>query len=818
MKRTVCLAADWQVCGFAPEAFDAGRFWAGELDGRWLSATMPCDVHTLLMHHGLLADPALGAGDGESAWVERWVWAYRTTFSLTAEDLAAAGRELCFYGLDTYADIYLNGVLLAHTENMLVEHVVDLGAAARAGENQLTVLFAPFAAASLQKPLPEDFWINYAPERAYARKAGYQVGWDWTPRVCTVGVWRPVELRVWTGGVLDGVQVQTLALEKENTAARLRLTAQARTGESPLRLRYTVLDGQKPVAALETGEAECRLELERPQLWWTHDLGEAHLYTLRAELLDGGGAVQDVLEQEFGVRTLDVCTRDEASGQARFVMRLNGVPLFARGANWVPLSNRPGALTAADYDAMLRRARDANMNTLCLWGGGIYEHDAFYRFCDREGLLVWQYFMFACGEYPDFDADFVSNVEDEVEKAVRRLSSHPCIALWVGNVESQMLCDKIGLDRPMYGKRLFETLIPSWLARLDPTRPYLPSSPWGGPTPNSMEAGDRHNWDVWFNDIPYTDYTQDTTCFASEFGLHASPSLEAIRQTTGEEDPALDSFAVRYMNRDQSLSRMEYYLDAYTGRPADLRGYIADTMLIQALALQCACGHYRHRWPTCGGALVWQLNDCCGAHSWSVVDSLGIPKAAWYYLRQSFAPVAVYLEEVDAVVTRVWAMNHGPAARAVRLDLELGDFLGHRAYAEVLDLTLDAGEVRCVKTVRAGGRFVPNVALANRPRLYYLAARLDGEERPTVRFFERPKDLLLPPAPLEVQWQRDRVTVSCPVFAQFVHLEGALAGFAIEDNYFDLLPGQRRTLCFTDEEALGPAARALRWTARNPAR
>lgn len=815
MKRTVCLSADWQVCGFAPDVFDAGRFWAGELDGEWLSAAMPCDVHTLLMQHGLLADPALGTNDGKSAWVERWVWAYHTVFSLTADDLAAEGLELCFFGLDTYADIYLNGSLLAHTENMLVEHVVALGPAARAGENRLTIIFAPFAASSLQKPLPEDFWINYAPERAYARKAAYQVGWDWTPRVCTVGVWRPVELRIWTGGVLDGVQVQTLALENGGGRARLRLAAQARPGADPLRLRYTLWDGETPAAVLETEAPVCELMLERPQLWWTHDLGTPHLYTLRAELLDGGGDVQDRLEQPFGVRTLDVCTRDESTGAARFVMRLNGVPLFARGANWVPLSNRPGALTDADYEAALRCAKDAHMNTLSLWGGGIYEPEAFYRFCDREGILLWQYFMFACGEYPDFDEAFLANVRDEVEKAVRRLSSHPSIALWVGNVESQMLCDKIGLTRPMYGKRLFEERIPGWLKELDPTRPYLPSSPWGGDTPNSMAAGDRHNWDVWFNDIPYTDYTKDTTCFASEFGMHAAPSLEAIERTTGQKEPAPDSFAVRYMNRDQSLSRMEYYLKEYTGRPAGLRAYITDTMLIQALALQCACGHYRHRYPACGGALVWQLNDCCGAHSWSIVDSMGIPKAAWYYLRQSFAPVAVYLEEEDAA-TRVWVMNHGPAACTVRLDLELGDFLGLRAYEEALDLALDAGEVRCVKTVRAGGRFVPNVPLANRPRLYYLAARLNGEARPTVRFFERPKDLLLPPARLDVQWERDRVTVASPVFAQFVHLEGALEGFEIEDNYFDLLPGQCRTLHFTDAAGLGPAQRQLRWTARNP--
>lgn len=815
MKRTVRLAAGWQVCGFAPGAFDAERFWAGALDCRWMTAEMPCDVHTLLMRRGLLPDPALGTNDGKSAWVEQWTWVYRTSFSLTEEDLAAEGRELCFLGLDTYAEIYLNGSFLARTENMLIEHTAALGAAARAGENDLVIVFLPFVQQSLAKPLPEDFWINYAPERAYARKAAYQVGWDWTPRVCTVGVWRPVELRVWTGGALDGVQVQTLALSDAHDRARLRLTAQVRAA-GPTRLRYTVLDGQTPVAALETAQAECTLELEDPVLWWTHDLGAAHLYTLRAELLDAAGAVLDAQTREFGVRTLTVCTQDPATGEARFIMQLNGRPLFARGANWVPLSNRPGALTDADYAAALRRARDANMNTLCLWGGGIYEKDAFYRFCDREGLLVWQYFMFACGEYPDFDPAFTANVRDEVEKAVRRLSSHPCIALWVGNVESQMLCDKIGLARPMYGKRLFEEDIPAWLETLDPTRFYLPSSPWGGATPNAMEAGDRHNWDVWFNDIPYTDYTKDSTRFASEFGLHAAPSLEVIERTTGQTEPAPDSFAVRYMNRDQSLARMEYYLREYTGRPADLRGYIADTMLIQALALQCACGHYRHNWPACGGALIWQLNDCCGAHSWSIVDSANIPKAAWYYARQFFAPVAVYLEECDAVATRVWVMNHGPAARRVRLELELGDFLGARPYAEALDVALEANEVRCVKTVRAGGRFVPNVPLANRPRLYYLAARLDGQARPTVRFFERPKDLLLPPARLEVAWEADRVTVSSPVFAQFVHLEGTLEGFEIADNYFDLLPGQSRTLQFTDEKGLGPAARALRWTARNP--
>lgn len=819
MKRMTQLDQNWQLAGFAPETFSPTMMQSGARpDIDWMDASVPCDVHTQLMRAGRIEDPAVGANDVSTRWVEKQIWVYRTVFSVTAKDLSAAILELVFQGLDTYADVYVNDVFAAHFENMFTEHRVDLHACAKEGENRLSVIFYPFSECSTRKALPDGFWTNYSTERAYARKAAYQVGWDWTPRVCTVGIWRPVALCTAPVCSLDGLQMQTVALDPQHDRATLRLSAQYRPADGrDLHLRFSLWqeDGTQ-CAAAETSQESTLLTVEKPHLWWTQDQGKPYLYTLRGELVDAAGHVHDAVSRKVGIRTIELKYEDPQTKEARFQMVLNGRPIFARGANWVPASNRPAALTEEDYTALLCRVRDANMNTISLWGGGIYEADCFYDFCDANGLLVWQYFMFACGEYPDFDEAFVGNVEEEVAHVVRRLTGHPCIALWIGNVECTMLCEKIGLERPMYGRALFDEKIPAWLHALDPDAVYIPSSPWGQGLANEMQTGDRHNWNVWFDDVPYTEYCRDTTLFASEFGLHGAPSMQVYRMATGQDEPQLESFAVQYINRDQSLDRMTYYLDAYTGHPKTLRDHIVQTDLIQMMALACACGHYRHRFPACAGALVWQLNDCCYAHSWSLVDYCGIPKAAWYAVRQAFAPVSVYLEECADDVTRIWAMNNGSQDVDALLSLEVGNFLGERSLTETLPVRLPAGTSQCVRTVRAGGRFYPNAILMNRTRLYYLAVTVDGMQRPFVRFYEKPKDLLLPPLQLDVTWQEDRVTVCAKVFAQFVHLEGELDGFEIEDNYFDLLPGTKRTLRFSDRKGKGPQHRRLRWAARNP--
>ena len=478
------------------------------------------------------------------------------------------------------------------------------------------------------------------------------------------------------------------------------------------------------------------------------------------------------------------------------------------------MSNRPATYTAAQYEAYLSLARDAGMNALSLWGGGIYEDDAFYRLCDEKGILCWQYFMFACGEYPDWDEAFLRNVRDEVEKVTDRLRSHCCIALWIGNVESEMLCRKIHLQRPMHGERLFEALLPEWMRELAPGARYVPSSPWGGETPNSMEAGDRHNWDVWFNDVPYTEYQRDRTTFCSEFGLHAAPVRESIRAFTGEEQLHMDSFLFRYLNRDQDLSRMRYYFETVTGQPGSLEEYIRYSMLIQAEGLACGVEHFRRRFPQCGGALIWQLNDCCLCHSWSLIDALGTPKPAYYEAKRFFSPVLVSLS-MEEDRTQVWVTNQSPTAFEGDVFVEVGDFLSRRALEKRIPACVPPGESRRVFDFRLGGRFAPNVVIANRKRLYYAAAWISGQERFARQFYEPQRDLLLPPASLEVERRDDGWVVRSDVYARQVAFEGDVNGLEFSDNWFDLRPGQRRAITVRVRHGAPLAARRLSLSALN---
>lgn len=786
MKNSIPIRDGWELCGFDAECFDAEALIAADFPGAsWMDVQVPEDVHSALMRHCIIDDPTIGTNDEACAWVEERVWVYRAAF-----EVPAGKPWLAFYGLDTFAEVYLNGTFVAGFENMLVEHVLYIGDFVREGKNNLVVCFYPVHMSCTGRTLPEGFWSNYSTDRAYARKASYAFGWDWTPRVLTAGIWRPVELIVEDSGLLGGLTAATVRLDADS--ATVRLTANCLSLPEGAVYSFRIFDREGNVVAENCGsENQVILRVENPHLWWTHDLGEPYLYSVECELLSGG-VVRDGISRKIGIRTVEMqtCTED---GSNCFITVLNGRQMFARGANWVPMSNRPSDVTDEMYNQLLSQAKGAGMNLISVWGGGIYESDAFYDFCDREGLLVWQYFMFACGEYPDYDPVFVEKVRDEVSKVVNRLAHRPSIAIWIGNVECEMLCQKIRLNRPMYGAELFERRIPAWLNVLDPERYYLPSSPWGEAAMNAEGDFDRHNWDVWFQDLPYTAYAEDMTTFASEFGIHASPVLSTVRKSCGHE-AGLRDFAFRYFNRDQDPDRMWYYLQTHAGEPRNLEEYIDLSMLVQAESLSFACDHYRRRFPRCGGALIWQLNDCCGAHSWSLIDVNLVPKASYYAVRQSFAPVAVSLKRIDANTTEIWCANDTPEPRDVSVRVTVGSFLGSIAHEELLKASIPTGGRLCLKRIAVGGRFYPNVIIGNRPRLYYLAAQLDGAERPQIRFFAEHKDLVMPCATLQVFRDGDRVVIRTDMFADFVKLDGDVEGLCVSDNYFHMPPGTEREI------------------------
>lgn len=813
MNRSNDFNSGWSFCAQSPESFSASRFFKLQDTATWYSATVPGDVHSDLIRHQVISDPAISSNDISSLWVEKQCWLYRNTLFITEEDMLSTHIEIDFQGLDTYCQLYVSKVEVSNFSNMFVHHRVDVRPFLHVGENQVLLVFYPVSQAA-SKPLPRDFWINYSTERAYARKAGYHFGWDWTPRICTVGIWRPVSVIFSDSAYIDAIQAFTSFLADDHSLARLTIRLHTRHGAAFSRV--TLLNGNNIVAQVSGSNPEKCIEIVNPILWWTWDQGQPHLYQLKAELLDGENVI-DTQVVPCAIRTITF-RRHTEDGSEQFLTTLNGRTIFSRGANWVPLSNRISSVTDSHYIALLDRARNANMNTLCLWGGGIYEQDVFYRYCDEQGILVWQYFMFACGEYPDYDPDFLANVHDEVEKAVRRLSIHPCVALWIGNVESQMLCQKIGLNRPMYGKKLFEEYIPQWLEELDPSRIYLPSSPWGGTFCNSPESGDRHNWDVWFTDIPYEDYLKDSTLFASEFGVHAAPSLQTISAFCEKSAASLptNDFLFQYMNRDADNDRMYFFFNKYTGLPSDVSQYVEYSMLIQAEALQLACGHFQKNYPRCGGSLIWQLNDCCPCQSWSLVDYYNRPKASWYYAKQFFSPISVYLEPVDTVKTNIWLINHTPQEQHLPVRITIGDFLGSQYFDKEYHPNIPANQVLFLDEIRLSGRFYPNVIIPNRARLFYLAATLGDNPRPVVRTFEPYKRLLLPLCSLSVTWTQSGVTLYTSVFAKFVHLSGDIDGLEPEDNYFDLLPGQTRHISIPHFDSEEVEKRHLKWICLNP--
>lgn len=800
MRIEQVISDHWKLYGFKPEVYQRNKLIRGDYkDKKWISCKVPSDVHSILIENGRIEHPYYKQNDLKCAYVEKKIWIYQTEVELTEEMLGMDTLELTFYGVDTYATIIFNGQAIGEFANMFIEHTVDIKPYGKQGKNTLIIEFPVMSEKALEKKLPVGFWTNYSTERAYARKAAYSYGWDWAPRLATIGLWQPVVLKAVTKGKIFDVYMVTETISLEQKYARLQCQINSQVyQEGDYNYRITMIDQKNNRFLLESSQPDFSFELKDVLFWWCHDLGNPHLYQVIVELVEG----EEIIDQyifEYGVRSLKVRTKDE-EGNSVFQMVLNGIPIMSRGANWVPVDSMLGSVSDNRYRKLIQMAKEGNMNTLSLWGGGIYEKDIFYQLCDQHGILVWQYFMFACGEYPDYDEEFMSNVQKEIKKAVVRLRNYSCIALWVGNVELTMLCQKIKLPRTMYGKRLFEEKIPEWLKTLDPKRYYVPSSPWGGQIANSMEEGDRHNWDVWFTDVPYTHYAADTTRFASEYGLHASPVKQTIEKYIKKKDPKVDDFDFKYLNKDQSLERMYYYMQQHIGNPQNVDEYVDYSMFVQAEGLQFGTEHYRRNFPMTAGALIWQLNDCVPSHSWSMIDYDLIPKASYYYGKRFFAPVHISLEQISQNETGIWILNNSRDSIEKELCIAVKDYLGNCFYEEQVKVQVQANSVKKIKELAVGGRFYPNVIIPNRHRLFYVVAWFSQEENKSMRFFGEYQETMLPKAQLKVTKEGARIRISTDYFARFCKIDGDINGLQLSDNYFNLEAGEEKIVCIKDSE------------------
>ena len=861
----------WKIMDFSPgEGRQKEVYRADYDDTLWIETEVPGDVHSTLIAAGRIPDPFYDRNEREAAWMEKREFWYRGKFQPGSAPAKDERVLLTFHGLDTFAIIYLNGVLLGRAQNMFREFVFDVTGKLHWGKtNTLAVRFDP---PSTRITPENDFRSTWGrnPERVFMRKAQFGYGWDWGPRLPTVGIWKPVELKRHRAAALLGVQFNTLRLAADHASALVMVRVEASrfilpeksaksAGKLKAEIRLSIPGEKKPVLDESVPlEAEGSLQdvtatytLENPRLWWPNGIrepdglqepGEANdgeigpfLYDLRVTLRRGKD-VLDVLEQRVGVRTLalDQSPDTDEPGTRFFRFVVNGRPIFAKGANWIPADSFVGSITPERYDRLIGLAADANMNMLRIWGGGIYEQDAFYEACDRLGILVWQDFMFTCAMYPENNLMFNAEVEAEARFQVRRLRSHACLALWCGNNENQWLHDRKNPERfpeKVPGALFYDHILPGAVAELDGITPYWPGSPYGGSDYNSMEDGDRHNWQVWHGDlsrrfsepaqndhspegVSFKHYANDMGRFISEFGMHAAPVMETLKRVIPKEQRFHHSPSMDHHNKDNPKNKGDNLMATVTGLPKDLEQYVDFSMVAQAEGLKFGIEHFRRRMPHCSGALVWQLNDCWPVLSWSVLDYYGFAKAGYFYTARAFAPVLASFQEVEGGV-RLWITNDGTQPFNGACEVRLMTFEGETVWGQPVEVDVPPNTSREVarwplKALAGAGTGADRCLVVRSP---------DGAFPANRHFFSAVKDLRREPSAPAVKIKSEnehelRVDIHAQPnrYVFFLHLTHPSSFTRYEDNYFDLAPGESRAIrVWNEQEALKAEEIEVKW-------
>lgn len=599
-------------------------------------------MHTDLHRAGLIPDPFWGTNELVLQWIEERDWEYRGVIQVPPAMLGEAEVELAADGLDTLATVSLNGTEAGRGDNMFVGHRWPVKRLLRPGANELTIRFdsaARHIRDTRRGHQPREY--NDPVGRCQVlRKQQSQFGWDWGPRFVTAGIWRDLRLEAWTGNRLEGVRV-TQRHERDGSVT-LEFVPELARPDRRIRCRHRLKLGSIPVAE----GAGTTVHVRHPQLWWPNGHGEQPLYTLEVSVVDGNGVPLGHWLRRLGLRTIELDRQADDEGDAfRFVV--NGRPLFAKGANWIPAHSFVAGLGRTDYARDLRAAADAHMNMIRVWGGGIYESEDFYDLCDELGLLVWQDFMFACSLYPG-DQAFRQSVAREAAHQVRRLRHRACLALWCGNNEiAQLNADLLGQPRARRDyEAIFHRVLPEAVARHDGVTAYWPSSQWRGDGDNGHEAGERrgdtHFWGVWHSRAPVKDYEKWRFRFVSEFGMqsYCSPETQAAFCPADDANVFGPSMENHQKNRGGNQVILDYVSRRYRF-PSTQAGLIYLSQLNQAYCMQIGVEHYRRLMPHCMGALYWQLNDCWPAASWSSIEFTGRWRALHHVARRFFAPALV---------------------------------------------------------------------------------------------------------------------------------------------------------------------------------
>lgn len=774
----------------------------------WLPAKVPGSVHTDLMANGCIPDPFAADNEKRVQWVAESDWEYRTSFTCTGGLLSEEKVWLVCDGLDTLTTVSLNGHELGRAANMFRQYRWDVKPLLKAGENDLRIAFdSPVRFAAAQQAIRAMPGVSQAiPGGPYLRKAPCQFGWDWGPQLPPIGIWKDIRLEGYSEARLADIHLHQHHADGQ-VVVEVRVAVE-RWGKMPLTavIRITAPDGQifeSDAAITDRDEAIVKVPITKPELWWPNGYGGQPLYQVEVSLMRNDSSKTKPLDRrkyQIGLRTIELRQQDDPWGRS-FVFVVNGIPIFAKGSNWIPADSFPTRITDQYLESLIRSAAETHQNMLRVWGGGFYEEERFYDLCDRYGILVWQEFIFSCSVYPMDNPDFIENVRIEVIENIRRLRHRASLALWCGNNEMEWGWAEWSWKQPELEEmklaydRFFHHTLPAWCQAEDPDHTYWPSSPSSDTPfedPNGQRQGDSHYWDVWHKRKPFTSYRDQYPRFMSEFGFQALPPLETIRTYAEEADWNITSYIMEQHQKNASGNSLMVgqMLDTFR-LPKDFDSLVYLSMALQAEGIRYGVEHLRRHPDRVAGTLYWQLNDCWPVASWSSLDYFGRWKALHYAARRFYAPVLLSIED-KMLEQGVYVSNDLLETWEGTVNWSLETFTGE---------VLTSGQVPVNASPQAATQvckldFSDSISDENIRRLIFVAELRQGERfitRQTAGFVPI-KHLSLTDPDVNVNLRDDKgqlvVELNSHSLAFLVEVSLLGADVVFSDNYFNLPTGR----------------------------
>ena len=787
-------------------------------DQKWYQAQVPGCVHTDLLKNDIIPNPFYGTNEKDLRWISDENWEYKTIFNVDNEFLNREVQLLKFYGLDTYAKVYVNGKLLLESNNMFHPWEVSVKNIFKLGKNEILVSFD----SPIKKILPKMNKMDYElpadndqikKTSPHTRKAPYHYGWDWGPSFATCGIWQNVEIIGYDLFVIDNVHIDQK--EVRTNSAKIEIIIDI-SSEIDSEVKLVIVEPKSKInisksVSLKKGKNSFHrsIDIINPELWWPNGHGGQDMYEFEIHLKKD--EYQDLKKIKTGLRDFKVQIEKDSNGTS-FSFIVNGKPIFSKGANWIPGDSFTTRMTKDNYKILLKNAVNANMNTVRVWGGGIYESEYFYDLCDELGLIVWQDFMFACSLYPG-DDDFLESVKKEAEYQIIRLRNHPSIALWCGNNEIAVAWHNWGWKEKYPKsvffkdyKNLFHELLPKLCHSLDKSRLYWPSSPGYDlslpKTGQELNKGDVHYWGVWHGGDELSSFSENVGRFMSEYGMQSFPSMATVDYFCPTKEQDIDSDIIKsHQKASLGNGNIMKYILMYYNEPKDFSSFIMLSQIMAGEAIKVAVESHRIAMPYCMGSLYWQLNDCWPGASWSSLDYFGNWKALHYYAKKFFSPLLICADTQSDIIN-VYVVNDGELIKKSKILIELYDLKGNLVFEEKVVVDIKANSSTRVfsdkKDKVLNGLDAKNIMLRT-------SIVLDGVIISTNDyFFEKTKFLNMDEQNFNVNVEKADVGYSIYIESKsFLNRFYALClndSGVFSDNYFNMLPGEKRKKQFTLSE------------------